>query len=818
MGLQPTPKLTGPQKRWLIVPFVLLLLLTIGTVSYYLLQTTRLLDKRELIQATRLAEAALSAELNELGNLAYDFGYRDASINNLIDQLNPQWADENIGAFLFDSYDVSASLVFTADDRLRISFIDGKQADRSSFLDDFKTSLQPLLNQARSPSFLGPKAARGLVNNGQKIYLAAAQAIISEKDPSPLSQKRGVLVLLNLLDPSLLKQISRSYLLPELKLVGQSPQPPQAGLRLNSPLGKQLGFLQWSPDLQGQKIFRDLAPVIPIPLLLTLILTLFFVRRMQLFFRERISLHQQIEHEKIRLEASEGTLRAIIEAIPSPLFFKNSEGYYLGCNKAFCNYLGLPTDKIVGHTVYDVAPGELAQVYHQADLDLMQHSSAQTYEAQVRYADGSRRDILFNKATIDNANGKVVGLVGIMTDICDVKMAQRESRRLRKLLRNVIDSMPSLLITVDEDQRVTEWNRWAAVASRVPAHQALGRPLFEVFPELAEHHIDITAALTSGKIKIWRRVPWNLRNREIFIDLTVYPLDKSKNKGAVLRAENTTDRVRMEEMMVLSEKMLSIGSLAAGMAHAINNPLAIILQHTQILQNRLNPALDKNISVAETCGIRLDHLSEYLQQRGIDEMLAAIRRAGDRAKIIVEEMVNFSQRHEDEYALCNLSALVDETLYLAETDYDLKKKYAFREIRVSKEIAPDLPQLICDRHEIQQVLLNLLRNSAKAMHEAQTEKPLIRILLQSDAQNIRIELIDNGPGINPGIMSRIFDPFFTSSGVGEGTGLGLSVAYFIIHDKHGGSMRAVNQAEGGCRVLIDLPLESQHSLSTQEPA
>jgi PAS domain S-box-containing protein len=383
-----------------------------------------------------------------------------------------------------------------------------------------------------------------------------------------------------------------------------------------------------------------------------------------------------------------------------------------------------------------------------------------------------------------------------------------EYRELRNQLTNIIDSMPSLLIVVDENQRVVQWNRWAVYATRVSARKAIGRELMEVFPELARQQIDLTAALKSGQVQTWQNISWTLPTRKIYVDLTVYPLRKRKGQGAVLRADETTNRVRMEELMVLSEKMLSIGSLAAGMAHEINNPLAIILQHTQILQNRLSPQLNKNLDIAAQCHLDLNSLACYLEQRGINDMLNAIRSAGDRAKKIVDEMVNFAQRRTVEYAPCDIAALIDETLHLAETDYELKKKYHFRDIEIIKEVQPALPPLVCDRHEIQQALLNLLRNSAKALDQATTTKPQVRITLGRHAANLRLCVEDNGTGIKPEIIKRIFDPFFTTAQEGEGTGLGLSAAYFIVCEKHRGQIHAENLPQGGCRFSIELPYDA----------
>ena len=380
--------------------------------------------------------------------------------------------------------------------------------------------------------------------------------------------------------------------------------------------------------------------------------------------------------------------------------------------------------------------------------------------------------------------------------------------QLSNQLTTIIDSMPSLLIVVDENQRVIQWNRWAVYVTRVSTRNALGQNLMEVFPALAQQQIDLVTALKSGQVKTWQNISWILPKRKIYVDLTVYPLGKRKRQGAVLRADETTNRVRMEELMVLSEKMLSIGSLAAGMAHEINNPLAIILQHAQILQNRLSPNLNKNLDIAAKCQLDLNNLAVYLEERGIYAMLTAIRSAGDRAKKIVDEMVNFAQRHSVEYAPCDIASLIDETLHLAATDYELKKKYHFRDIEIIKQVQPALPPLVCDRHEIQQALLNLLRNSARALDQAASPHPQVKITLKKQAAQVQLCVEDNGTGIKPEIMKRIFDPFFTTAREGEGTGLGLSAAYFIVCEKHRGRIYAENLPQGGCRFSIELPYDA----------
>jgi PAS domain S-box-containing protein len=129
-------------------------------------------------------------------------------------------------------------------------------------------------------------------------------------------------------------------------------------------------------------------------------------------------------------------LQLLIDAMPSPVFFKDAGGVYLGCNKAFEKYLGLPRDKIIGKSVYDISPREFADKYHEKDMFLVQHPGTQTYEALVRYADGSTHDVIFNKATFTNVNGDVAGIVGIISDITERKKNEEELKQAYKELKN----------------------------------------------------------------------------------------------------------------------------------------------------------------------------------------------------------------------------------------------------------------------------------------------------------------------------------------------------------------------------------------------
>jgi len=264
--------------------------------------------------------------------------------------------------------------------------------------------------------------------------------------------------------------------------------------------------------------------------------------------------------------------------------------------------------------------------------------------------------------------------------------------------------------------------------------------------------------------------------------------------------------------MVQSEKMLSVGGLAAGMAHEINNPLAGIMQNIQVMQNRLSSDLPKNHEVAERCGVTMPAIQAYMQGRSMPQMMAMIMESGKRAAKIVENMLSFSRKSEAVTTSCDLAQLLDATVELAENDYDLKKKYDFRKIEIVREYDSKVPEVSCETSKIQQVFLNILSNGAQAMAEnpGQTAPHLVLRVKMDDGQAC-VEIEDNGPGMDAAVRKRIFEPFFTTKSVGVGTGLGLSVSYFIITENHSGTMTVFSTPGTGTRFVIHLPVDTTNN-------
>lgn len=298
--------------------------------------------------------------------------------------------------------------------------------------------------------------------------------------------------------------------------------------------------------------------------------------------------------------------------------------------------------------------------------------------------------------------------------------------------------------------------------------------------------------------------------QECWVLLSSSPIrDKS---GRILAGiavfSDITERKRMEDLVVQSEKMMSLGGLAAGMAHEINNPLGIIVHAAQNAQRRLAAGLAANEQAARSAGITLEGLDRYIKDRSIDVYIQDIMEAGHRAARIVRSMLNFSRPRQAKRALVSMSSILDKALELVQGDFDIKKEYDLRKITIERRYDTSDPSGYFDESEIVQVFLNIIKNAAQAMGSKQygnDETPRIRLTMGVEDSLIRVDIEDNGPGMDEKTCKRIMEPFFTTKQVGQGTGLGLSVTYFIVTNSYGGSLRVDSEPGHGTCFTVRLP-------------
>ena len=525
-------------------------------------------------------------------------------------------------------------------------------------------------------------------------------------------------------------------------------------------------------------------------------------------FANRIAQELERQQAEERLRQSEAYMRLTLENAPIGIASTDLDGRLLDANPAFAGLLGFSPEELMGMYVADITHPEDREETRR-HFEALVRGDISRYELQKRYLrkDGGVIHVRAQAGLVRNAVGQPERVVGEVEDETERLRSEQEIQRMRSYLKNIIDSMPSVLLGVDAEGRVTEWNRSAERSTGIAAGDAVGRAFPELFPQLAAQMRNVSEAIRRRKPIRTERMPMKKDGETHYAQVMVYPLRANGAVGAVIRMDDVTERIRIEQMMVQTEKMLSVGGLAAGMAHEISNPLSIVMQSAQNVLRRVSKDLPANRVEAEELGLDLDVMRRYLEARGITEFIEGIQAAGTRASRIVADMLAFSRRSASQLTPNRLDEMLETVVRLAASDYDLKKKYDFRQIEIERDYDPGLGEVHCDRTQIEQVFLNLIKNAAHAMADAGTLPPRrIRLRTRRDGAIVRIEVEDNGPGMDEATRKRAFEPFFTTKEVGIGTGLGLSVSYFIVTEQHKGAI-SVSSCEGeGCRFTIRLPI------------
>jgi len=385
-----------------------------------------------------------------------------------------------------------------------------------------------------------------------------------------------------------------------------------------------------------------------------------------------------------------------------------------------------------------------------------------------------------------------------------------EIKRLKGTLADIIDSLPSIIVVVDRQGRVELWNEKAEQFSGIASAAAHGAVVGELLPQFLPQLQHVCGVIERRTPWGQSRVPLNRDDQRKFYDVQICALTSEVDGRAVVRIDDLTEQVRIEEIMMQTEKMMMVGGLAAGMAHEINNPLGAILQNAQNMERRISSGIQANHAAALEVGITLEQVRAYLDKRGIIGFISHIRQAGSRASAIINNMLHFSRSSEARVEMVALAEIIDRALELAGNDYDMKKIYDFKSFKLVREYDPALPAVTLTVLEIEQVLLNILKNAAQAMAVSEMgHQPVITVRTRRSGGLAVVEIEDNGPGMDEAIMHRIFEPFFTTKDVGVGTGLGLSVSYAIITKNHRGRIEVASHPGAGARFSIYLPIKGR---------
>lgn len=350
-------------------------------------------------------------------------------------------------------------------------------------------------------------------------------------------------------------------------------------------------------------------------------------------------------------------------------------------------------------------------------------------------------------------------------------------RHLHQFNERILQSTNLGIYTLDANLCITSWNNRMVKVSGMSEDHVLGRPLLTLFPVLAEEGFDerLNLVLKTGRAEKVQLIHYNLKGERRVQKRRLSPLrDGDQTTGVVIVVEDVTEFKGLLDQMVQAEKLAEIGRLSSGIAHEINNPLAVIAYATQLL------------------------LREEEQPEFHIELLQRVNSEVERLQALTGGLLGFSRSGEMDKTQVNINDVLDQVLTLI--GYQVQRG----EHAVVKNYAA-VPKILADANQLKQVIINLIINAVQAMASPGT------LTLTTRSENYTVELIisDTGSGVDESIRQKIFEPFYTTKPEGEGTGLGLYLCRKIIED-HNGAITFKSQLGGGSHFIIQLPLDVRH--------
>jgi len=479
------------------------------------------------------------------------------------------------------------------------------------------------------------------------------------------------------------------------------------------------------------------------------------------------------------LRKTEEDKLAILNSISELVAYQDTEHRILWTNKAAAESVGLTAAQLVGRYCYEIW---LQRSQPCAGCPVAKaRQTGKPQEAEITTPDG--RLWLVHAYPKQDATGNITGVVEVTTDITERKQAEEALKESEKFNLSLLANSPNPVNVINPDTSIRYVN---------PALEKLtGFTLAEIigckapYPYWTEERVKkITSDLETAMRRKAVRIEELYRNKsgeQFWAEITSAPISKNGEfKYLLANWVDITERKQAEEKerelqreLYLSSRLASIGELAAGVAHQLNNPLTGVLGFSQRL---LRKSTDEEAS----------------------QDLKRIYTETERAAKIVQNLLTFARRREAKKEYSNVNNIVQGALELRA--YELKTS----NIDVITNLDPSLPKIMLDFHQIQEVFLNIILNAEQAMTEANGGGKLI---IKTEKKNgyTRTTFTDDGPGILSENLDNVLDPFFTTKGEKGGTGLGLSVCHGIISE-HGGKIYARSKPGKGATFFVELPI------------
>ena len=495
---------------------------------------------------------------------------------------------------------------------------------------------------------------------------------------------------------------------------------------------------------------------------------------------------------EVEIRKNANFLTSMLEAIPTPVFYKDIKGRYLGCNRAFTKIMGVTSSEIHGKTVQELWPSEHAEVYHQKDLELMQSPQHQRYAFEVKDKEGHSRPVLFAKDVFRDENGNVAGLLGAFLDITELKQAEDALRSSHERFLTVLDSIDATIYVADmETYEILFMNKYMKESF---GSDLIGEICWAVFRNEStpcQHCTNDQLLDSNGEpagVCVWQgKNPitgkWYLNHdRAIkWIDDRIVRIQIATDITELKNIE--LERKRFEEKLTQVQKMEALGTLSGGVAHDFNNLLM---------------GIQGNVSLMATSADLSN--SNRVHLKAIEDH---IRSAAD----LTQKLLGLSRGGKYDVKPIDINSLLTECASMFGR--------ARKEITIHSELSNPLPVVEADKQQIEQVLLNLFVNAWQAMPHGgriyitssivELDESFCKPYSGKPGRYARVTVRDTGMGMDDATRRRIFDPFFTTKEKERGTGLGLASAYGIVKN-HNGIITVQSEVGKGATFNIYLPL------------
>jgi two-component system NtrC family sensor kinase len=369
----------------------------------------------------------------------------------------------------------------------------------------------------------------------------------------------------------------------------------------------------------------------------------------------------------------------------------------------------------------------------------------------------------------------MAGYIGIAIEngrlYSSLEQKATQIERLKDFSENIVESLSVGVLTIDLDGRIESWNSFLELRFGVSREGAVGRLIEDVMPPELAAEIALSDDSEPGVASIYK-LPLRTAAAEIVVNIAIAPLrDKAgERQGRLILLDDITERVSLEEQIRQTEKLSSLGLLAAGVAHEVNTPLAVISNYAQMLTRQIGP--------------------DDPRQMLVDKIVKQTFRASE----ITSNLLNFSRAAGSTFADVDLNAVIRDTLAL------VRHPLSSSRVEVDLLLDSSLPAIFGNANRLQQVFLNLFLNARDAMPSGGR----LTVVSSRSNSHVEVHVSDTGHGIRPEHVNRVFDPFFTTKIPGQGTGLGLAVSYGIIRE-HGGKVELESHPGRGTSFRLEFP-------------